>query len=424
MDFFFHARSHPIPSATEQNRIMTIRDSLCGLSLLAAAFTLQNTSAVSFRLPNQDPEGIARGNAFAATADNPSAIYYNPAGITQIEGHELSLGVYAVSANTKYTALDGSGATAKTDAAMQPVPQIYYVYSPKDSSLSYGFGMYSPYGLGLDWGRNTPFKYVAERGKVLYECLNPVIAWQACKQFSIAIGPTLNFSSASLRTSAPAPFDQFKFNGEGWGFGMNAGLMYKPCEKISIGANYRLGTDVDYEGHSQFTQLFPKTVTKGTLNFPQFIAGGISYRPNDKWNFEVDIDWTDWESVNSITFNGANIPGSIPPTPVSLTFNHTSSLMYEFGVTRSLPRNYFVSCGYIYSENSVPDATFNPLIPDSNLHLGSIGFGHKGEKIDWTIAYHFGMNGDGRVVPGPAFLGGGRYETFNQAVNASVVFKF
>ena len=38
--------------------------------------------ADGFRLPNQDPEAIARGNAFTATADNPSAIYYNPAGIT------------------------------------------------------------------------------------------------------------------------------------------------------------------------------------------------------------------------------------------------------------------------------------------------------------------------------------------------------
>src|SRR5947207_3345244 len=53
-------------------------------------FDPMDTGAVGFRMPNQDPEGIARGNAFVATADNPSAIYYNPAGITQLEGDQLN----------------------------------------------------------------------------------------------------------------------------------------------------------------------------------------------------------------------------------------------------------------------------------------------------------------------------------------------
>src|SRR5438093_1113680 len=46
------------------------------------------------RTPNQDPEAIGRGNAFAATANNPSALYYNPAGITQLPGHNIQLGLY------------------------------------------------------------------------------------------------------------------------------------------------------------------------------------------------------------------------------------------------------------------------------------------------------------------------------------------
>src|SRR6478609_2901416 len=67
-------------------------------SLLCAA----NSSAVGFRVPNQDPDGIARGNAFAATADNPSAIYYNPAGITQLEGQQIRVGIYSISTGIEY----------------------------------------------------------------------------------------------------------------------------------------------------------------------------------------------------------------------------------------------------------------------------------------------------------------------------------
>jgi long-chain fatty acid transport protein len=34
-------------------------------------------------LPDQDAFATARGNAFVATANDPAAVYYNPAGISQ-----------------------------------------------------------------------------------------------------------------------------------------------------------------------------------------------------------------------------------------------------------------------------------------------------------------------------------------------------
>src|SRR5438270_490154 len=103
---------------------------------LLAALTLAAISAqaVGFRLPNQDPEAIARGNAFAATADDPSAIYYNPAGITQLEGQSVRAGVYAVTPGIDYTSPTGLKASVKSDTVF--VPQIYYVVSPKDFPLS------------------------------------------------------------------------------------------------------------------------------------------------------------------------------------------------------------------------------------------------------------------------------------------------
>src|SRR5689334_18205600 len=93
---------------------------LCLLAPLHAA-------AVGFRLPNQDPEGIARGNAFAATADNPSAIYYNPAGITQLDGLQVRAGLYFISADTTYKS--PTGVKAETDTTFQTVPQFYATYS-------------------------------------------------------------------------------------------------------------------------------------------------------------------------------------------------------------------------------------------------------------------------------------------------------
>src|SRR5664279_5193139 len=105
------------------------------------AMAAPNLKAVGYRLPNQDPEGIARGNAFVATADNPSAIYYNPAGITQLEGQHIQagslfyLGIYADYQNP-------SGASFHNNPEILPAPTLQYTISPEDLPLSFGLGIY------------------------------------------------------------------------------------------------------------------------------------------------------------------------------------------------------------------------------------------------------------------------------------------
>src|SRR5579859_1206702 len=94
---------------------------LAAISALASLWA-NSVAAVGFRLPNQDPEAIARGNAFVATADDPSAIYYNPAGITQLTGQNVRAGLYLVSGGYDYTSPTGVKASDNSD--FQPVPQL------------------------------------------------------------------------------------------------------------------------------------------------------------------------------------------------------------------------------------------------------------------------------------------------------------
>ncbi|MCX6925129.1 MAG: hypothetical protein NT154_18235 [Verrucomicrobia bacterium] len=77
-------------------------------------------------MPNQDAFAIGRGNAFVATADNPSAIYYNPAGITQLQeqnihaGSLFYLGIYEVGV-TRY--FDSGNISARVTFPAQPPPR-------------------------------------------------------------------------------------------------------------------------------------------------------------------------------------------------------------------------------------------------------------------------------------------------------------
>ena len=377
--------------------------------------------AVGYRLPNQDPEAIARGNAFVATADNPSAIYYNPAGITQMEGQNVRAGLYLVSGGYEFESPTGAKVRANSD--LQPVPQLYYVLSPKDLPLSFGLGVYAPYGLALDWGQNQPLSTLAEKGSLLYLSFNPVVAWKLHPRLSLAVGPTINYSTATFeRHIGLLPGDQFRVDGDGMAYGFNAGVRWQPWDQWAFGVSYRFPTTVDYHGSTQTTPsppYPPSTSGSSSICFPQYVVAGVSFRPTEKWNFEFDVDWADWSEVKSIIFSGTAFG------PQVLPLNYQSSLMFEFGVTRQLGKGYFLSLGYFYSQNSSPDSNFTPLIPDSDLHLGSVGFGYRGKRWDWAIAYQFGYN-PGREVSNDitAPLANGTYHIFNQAFNLAATYKF
>jgi long-chain fatty acid transport protein len=384
-------------------------------------FASPDAKAVGYRLPNQDPEAIGRGNAFVATADNPSAVYYNPAGISQLEGQDLSAGLYLVSGGYNYDSPDGSSARAKPSP--QPVPQLYYVFAPDDFPLSFGLGVYVPYGLSLDWSQYSPLATVAQKGDLTYLCFNPVVSWKIHKTLSIGIGPTINYSSASLeRAIGLIPNDQFRVDGNGFAYGFNAGILWQPVDQWSFGVNYRYTTRVDFRGSAAAVPsppYPPSTSSSATIVFPQFVVGGVSFRPTENWNLEFDLDWTDWGAVKQIVFQGTPFGNQVLP------LNYRSSFMYEFGATRQLGKGYYGSLGFFFSQNSSPDKNFTPIIPDSDLYLGSVGLGHKGRHWDWGAAYQFGYD-PSRTVQNDlsAPVADGTYHIFNQALNVSVALKF
>src|SRR5580698_9397806 len=114
--------------------------SLLTLSVLSPAMVF----GLGLRLPDQDAFATGRGEAFVATADNPSAIYYNPAGITQLDGQNVRAGVYGIYLNDRFS---DSTTSLNTQDSIQAAPQLYYTYGFQDVPLTLGIGVYSPYGL-------------------------------------------------------------------------------------------------------------------------------------------------------------------------------------------------------------------------------------------------------------------------------------
>ena len=369
------------------------------------------------RIPNQDAEAIGRGNAFVATADNPAALYYNPAGITQLEGNNVLAGaLFYMDVNTDYES--PSGQRVENVRKILPVPHFDYVYTPEGQPFSFGLGVYAPFGLGMEWPDDAPFRNAGVKAELTYATINPVIAWKALPTLSLAAGPTINYSEAELVQGILVSPYQFHFKGHNWGYGFNAGLLWQPHPMWSFGAKYFSATTMNYAGTVSFSPtsafLPPDTQSYAHLKYPQMVVGGVSFRPTTNWNFEVDVDWTDWDRVKTLDIDGV---GSLP-------LYWQSSFFYEFGVTRKLGRGYYVSAGYFYSEASTPEKYYTPLVPDIGLHVGSLGVGYKGPHWSWALAGQL-IGGAWREVQGalnPTV--DGRYKLWTPTLSLSLGYHF
>lgn len=398
----------------------TGRKLLLILSAVATLLSPWNSFGLGSRIPNQNAEAIARGNAFVATADNPAAIYYNPAGITQLEGHNLQLGsLFYLNIYADYMS-SATGAEVENETRILAVPQIHYAYSPTNLPVAFGLGVYAPFGLGMKWPSDAPFRTSGIEADLTHLTINPVVAWKPIKTLSLAVGPTFNYGRAKLRQGLVPPTigtAQYEFTGYGWSYGFNAGLLWQPLPKWSFGAKYFSAMSMAYEGDgvADAPVSFLSGETTTHLDFPQIIVVGLSYRPTTNWNFEFNVDWTDWNTTDFATIEGV---GTLP-------LHWTSSFFYEVGATRQLGKGYYVSAGYFFSEASTPEAYYTPLVPDTDLHVGSLGVGYRGKKWTWALA--------GQLIGGPYRdidnqvvdpTVNGSYRLFTPTVSFSIGYRF
>jgi long-chain fatty acid transport protein len=423
---------------THESVMINRRNTLRLLALMVSGALAMKASANGFGLADQDAFATARGEAFVATADNPSAIYYNPAGLTQLEGCDLRGGIYGIYYDPSYHTNHGN--TYHSSDNLAAIPQFFFAYSPTNLPVSFGLGVYSPYGGSMNWPQDTGFRAVALNSSLTYLTINPVVAYKVLPSLSLGAGLMVNYANMDLESGIlrdQLPYTNFfRFNGNGWSVGYNLGVRWQPIDQISIGATFRSSATVTLDGQTTIQQ-YPVTPTPKTrsaqtgFEFPLTAVFGISYRPTPKWNLEFDADYTDWSSFGSNSIHQATKPPGINQN-IPVTLYWQPSWMYEFGVTRYFDNGWHASAGCVYNENSVPNANYTPFAADLDRYFFSVGAGHKGKRFDFDIAYQFGY-GPTHTVTGskPSTAGhiagqtaDGNYDFISSAVFVSAGWHF
>lgn len=371
-------------------------------------------SAAGYYLPNQDAFATARGNAFVATADSAAAVFYNPAGLTQIKEPEAEAGVYTIVLGNQ-AKVQGITTDAKTE--LQAAPHVYYA-QPYNDRLSFGFGLNSPFGLGTDWGRNNNFSSVVSEARLLFVSATSAAAYKVTDTISLGASISANYADLTLEKGLGAPGSYLRYNGDDVGFSGAVGVRWQPSEQHAFGLIYSSKSTYDLEGKTTSNVLPGDSSSQLNFMTPARIAGGYSYRPAPGWNIEANVEWLDWDSLNTLHLQSSSVGGSTP-----LPFNWQSSFIYEVGASYTTEAGYILSAGYDFNSNSQPDRDFTPGVSDADRHWLNFGIGRKYDSSAWNLAYQFGYSN--RTVDGAADpLANGKYESRHNALIFSWLQKF
>lgn len=354
---------------------------LCAAALFAAATLHANGT----RLPSQDIDAIARGYSFAATADNPSAIYYNPAGIAQLREGALQAGVYFLRPTTEFRGAAGPKVAAESETFRLPFLFASQPFTIGSRAAAIGAGLYAPFGLSSKWSdAPTGFRTLATDNRLVFRryALSGAVALTP----KLLLGASLQYNRANVdltRGMGFTPTDRINFTGRGHTESFNAGLLYQPTPQHSFGVQFQSRAEVKFGGTMTYDPPGLSEPASGRWPFPSNYTISYSYRPTQAWNFEVGYDRTDWSSLQTLVFDRA------ASGPLPMVFGWKDSTYYEFGGSHYWQNGWQVSAGGCWSGNSVPDATYNPSVPDYDRWLWNAGVGFRkgGFRIMTLVQY-------------------------------------
>lgn len=386
------------------------------MKLNTAILTLFVTTATisfsaGFRLPNQSAEITARGNAGFASVDDVSAVYYNPAALAHSEISGVQLGLNTIHFEAQVDLSSGTSWESDNDLAI--VPTLFYSEHYRDFHV--GFGVFAPFGLSNRFDNTVPFSLLGYESSVDYLRIPLLISKKLHQSLSVSAGIHINYICFK---SALVELDQSlsELEGDGINFGFVFSILYQPFAGHRFGLIYNSKVRHSVEGNNQNNRAGSIPFSTN-INLPEYLDIGYAYQPNQRWLFELGLEWLNWETLDTVDIN---YPHTLSDKPIPYHWN--AALIYHLGVAHFWKKNTF-SIGYNYSENSIPDEFFNPTTADANRNGWSGGWSFKRNNVDFQLSYQYSFSK--RQVKGSMYqLADGDWETNYRAVIFSVDYQF
>lgn len=419
--------------------------------LVAAAAIPPTLLAQGFSVNEHGTCAMGRaGTATAMPCPDGSAMFFNPAGLTQIERGRTVIGVGGTFIAPGGSFMeDATGLESELKDRVFPVPHVYLVRGLTDR-VTAGLGLFAPYGLTTDWPEDALGRFGSYKSVIRNIYVQPTLAAKLGKYVSVGAGFDLNLVHLQLKqrldlattpTTTPGvtfgnlgiplgtEFADVDISGNGTGVGYHVGVTVQPTDRLAFGIRYlsRQHIDID-EGEVKIRQVStgirlppnnPLGLPAGTeldqVLAPQFQAGGplvdqggrtevripeqlslgVAYKVTDRARLMFDYTTTNWEVWDTIVLDFDILPNAVLPQEFERTH------VFRFGGEYDVSPSTVVRLGYLTHGAAAPDQTVTPTLPEGPRSEFTAGLGTRLGPGRVDLAYQYIDQADRRGRSGP-----------------------
>ncbi len=345
--------------------------------------------------------------AGAAVGNDLSSMFWNPAATGMFTGMNSSSNITAVMVDTNMHATGGAfadsppfgfGMPADSGSISDPgfVPASYFNYQVNDR-LFLGMAINSPFSFttkpdNVNWA-GSPF---ATTSKVISFNFNPTVAYKVSDTLTVGAGLQIEYFDVTLKSGRTPTLQGVlpgrTVEGDDWGIGATAGVIWKPVAGTQIGLGYRSAVDIGLSGTCSGYGLSNVNVgshcltnpnVEADLTLPDIVSFGVRQQLSQSVALLGTIEWTRWSSLGTVKIN--NEAGA---TVDALPLNYDDGWFFSGGLEYAYnPYNTF-RLGVAWEKSPISDAERRVLLPDADRVWLSVGSSHKlTEKASIDLAY-------------------------------------
>ncbi len=388
------------------------------VAILAACVTAPHSVALAAGYAVGQESVTGMGLAYAggsAAANDVSTVFFNPAGMTRIDGRKLMWGGATIFPSIQFreqnsTLFDGtttSGGEGGSGEQNVFIPHFYGIYTATNG-MKFGLGINSPFGLVTNYEDGWKGRYSEITTSVKGVNVNPSVAKIVAPGLSIGAGASVQYLRGKLLQNidfgsncaqalgagtclgtfglTPGQSDgSGKVRGDAFGIGFNIGVLYEPTEDTRFGAHYRSRMNFNFEGKGKFSiqpsaraflnavglpDSFAIANAKFALVEPEMASVSAHHSLTDKWAVMADVTWTRWA-----VFDKLKIEFDDQTTTNLLETKWDNVFRYSLGAAYKPSRNMVWRAGVAFDDSPINGDFRGPGIPDSDRIVLGLGLG-------------------------------------------------
>jgi len=403
------------------------------LAVFVVASTAGIASAAGFAVSEKSVKGL--GSAFAggaASAEDASTVYYNPAGMVRLPGIQVDAGLSAIAYSFEATdkgsptaipGLNLTGGNGGDGGMTKVIPGFFYTQSINES-LTAGIGITAPFGLGTEYEAGWVGRYHTIKSDVLTIDINPSIAYRINDQVSIGVGISaqyldaelsnaIDFGTAAVPLLGPQVAQQLDgkatLTADDWAYGFDLGILFEISEATRIGVSYRSKMEYEVEGDAKFeipaaaapiaaAAGYADTTGSANIDMPGSLSASLYHEFDNGFALMADLTWMNWSVLEELRVkfgNGADDNVT--------TFSWDDTWRMAVGAAKAINDQLTIRCGLAYDPTPIPNPNVRtPRVPDSDRTWISLGGSYKlSETMGLDFGYTYIMSGSTTIEKTP-----------------------